>query len=190
VVLAVVWAHSIITCTRVPAGEVDRGTIDVLLGLPVSRWGLVVSETAVWLAGVAAILALAVLGHLIGSRNVAADLRPELARVLIVIANLGCLSFAVGAAAWLASSLSDRRGRAITTVFVIMVASFLVNYLAQLWQPAQRIAFLGVLRYYRPLMILRDGAWPVTDMAVLLCVGGACWAAAGVIFARRDLNTV
>ena len=45
VVLALVWAHAIIVCTRVPAGEVDRGTIDVLLGLPVSRWWLYVTET-------------------------------------------------------------------------------------------------------------------------------------------------
>jgi len=38
--LAIVWRHAIVCCTRVPAGEVDRGTIDVLLGLPISRWTL------------------------------------------------------------------------------------------------------------------------------------------------------
>ena len=35
--LALTWAHAILSCTRVPAGEVDRGTADVLLSLPVSR---------------------------------------------------------------------------------------------------------------------------------------------------------
>ncbi len=34
VVLTIVWAHAIIFCTRVPAGEIDRGTIDLLFGLP------------------------------------------------------------------------------------------------------------------------------------------------------------
>ena len=29
VVLALVWSHEITVCTRVPAGEIDRGTIDV-----------------------------------------------------------------------------------------------------------------------------------------------------------------
>ncbi|MHC5008366.1 MAG: hypothetical protein ACYTGF_13520 [Planctomycetota bacterium] len=38
VVLAIIWTHAIVLGTRVPAGEIDRGTIDVLLGLPVSRW--------------------------------------------------------------------------------------------------------------------------------------------------------
>ena len=37
VVLAITWTYAIVFCTRVPAGEVDRGTIDVLFGLPVSR---------------------------------------------------------------------------------------------------------------------------------------------------------
>src|SRR5207247_11026217 len=36
--LALVLAHAIVSCTRVPAGEVDRGTADVLLGLSCSRW--------------------------------------------------------------------------------------------------------------------------------------------------------
>ncbi len=37
IVLALVWAHGIILCTRLPAEEIERGTIGVLLALPVSR---------------------------------------------------------------------------------------------------------------------------------------------------------
>jgi hypothetical protein len=57
--LALSWAHAIIACTRVPAGEVDRGTIDVWLALPVSRWEMFFSETFVWLLCGVAILAAA-----------------------------------------------------------------------------------------------------------------------------------
>src|SRR4029077_16942843 len=64
--LALVWAHAIISCTRVPAGEVDRGTADVLLGLPVSRWEVFFSETSVWLVCGAAIHAAALAGNLLG----------------------------------------------------------------------------------------------------------------------------
>src|SRR6266478_6135387 len=56
VVLALTWAHAIVFCTRVPAGEVDRGTADVLLSLPVSRWGVFISETIVWLGSGSALL--------------------------------------------------------------------------------------------------------------------------------------
>src|SRR6266550_4290890 len=57
--LALTWAHALLCCTRVPAGEVDRGTADVLLGLPVSRWEVFISETMVWLVCGAGILAAA-----------------------------------------------------------------------------------------------------------------------------------
>src|SRR5260370_22519180 len=62
--LALTWAHALLCCTRVPAGEVDRGTADVLLGLPVSRWELFLSETVVWLGCGAAILVAALAGNL------------------------------------------------------------------------------------------------------------------------------
>src|SRR2546427_11080832 len=38
VVLALTWAYVLLSCTRVPAGEVDRGTADALVRLPVLCW--------------------------------------------------------------------------------------------------------------------------------------------------------
>src|SRR6266568_8850368 len=64
--LALGWAHAIMSCTRVPAGEVDRGTIDIWLSLPVSRREVFFSETFVWLSCGAAILAAALAGNLAG----------------------------------------------------------------------------------------------------------------------------
>jgi hypothetical protein len=88
------------------------------------------------------------------------------------------------------SALSDRRGRAITLVFAVVLASFLLNYLAQFWSVAEKVSFLSILTYYRPLVILRDGSCPVKDMAILLTIASLLWSAAGVVFARRDLCTV
>ncbi len=190
VVLALVWAHAIVVCTRVPAGEVDRGTIDVLLGLPVSRWELFLSDTAVWLASGAVLMGAALAGNLYGASRVTGSSTPGLGRLVIALADLFCLYLAVGGLAWLMSALSDRKGRAMAAVFILVVGSFLLNYLAQFWRPAERLAFLGVLNYYRPLFVLRDGAWPLRDMAVLGGVGAALWLAAGIVFARRDLCTV
>jgi hypothetical protein len=102
-----------------------------------------------------------------------------------VLVNLLCLYAAVGAAGWFCSALSERRGRAIGVVFVFVLASFLLNFLAQFWEPAKRVEFLGILRYYRPLFILRDGSWPVRDLVVLLSVAIVLWVSAGLILARR-----
>jgi ABC-2 type transport system permease protein len=190
VVLALTWAHVIVSCTRVPAGEVDRGTIDILLSLPVSRWELFLCETMVWLASGAALFAAGLAGNALGGLGLPADQRPQLGRVLIVLTNLFCLYCLVGGLAWLMSSFSDRRGRAITIVFLILLTLFLLNYLAEFWQPLRRIVFLSPLQYHKPVSILASGVWPWRDMAILLAAGTAMWFAGGIVFARRDLSTV
>jgi hypothetical protein len=100
------------------------------------------------------------------------------------------LYLAVGGLAWLVSASSNRRGPAILIVFLILLASFLLNFLAQFWEVARNVSFLGILDYYRPLYILRDGRVPWSDIGVLLTVAASLWTAAGVVFSRRDVCTV
>lgn len=187
VVLAVVWAHAIVFCTRVPAGEVDRGTADVLYSLPVSRWELHLSETAAWVGSALVVLLLAIAGNALGNRMAGAVW--NVGRVGIVVVNLLAMYLVVGSFAWLMAAASDRRGRAMAVAFVVVVASFLLNYLAQFWTLLEHIAWMSLLRYYRPLVALKEGTWPVRDVLVLGVLAVGLWVAAGAVSARRDLTT-
>jgi ABC-2 type transport system permease protein len=189
VVLSLVWAHEVILCTRMPAGEIDRGTIDVLLGLPVSRRSVYLCETTVWLLTGLFVVIMGLFGHLMTASEIPQELRPGLPRVLLVVTNLYFVYVAVGGIAFLASSLSDRRVRAMALVFGILLASFLLNFVAQFWEPADNIAFLSVMEYYQPAQILQ-GKVPLQDFAVLLLVGGSTWFVGGEIVARRSICTV
>ncbi len=190
VVLALIWTHALVSCTRMPAGEIDRGTVDLTLTLPVTRWGLLVAETAVWIVAGVFVLALGVVGNEWGGLYVDTAMRPAIGRVLIVLANMLCLYLAVGGLSWLMSAASNRRGPALIVVLLFLLASFLLNFLAQFWSVADRIAFLGILDYYRPMYVLRDGTVPWRDMVVLLTTAVTLWIAAGVVFSRRDVCTV
>lgn len=187
--LALMWTLAIVICTRVPAGEVDRGTIDVLLGLPVTRRQVFVSESLVMVGATMAVLVCGGLGSMIGGASVAPELRAPPARLIIVLVNFLCLNLAVGGIAWTISSFSDRRGRAIGAVLAIVLSLFLLNYLSQFWKPAERLSFLSILRYYRPLNILRNGDWPWRDLVVLTLAATMFWVIGGWVFARRDLCT-
>jgi len=189
VILALVWAHAVICCTRIPAGEIDRGTADVLLGLPVGRWEILVSDTAVWLLAAVIVLTMTYLGNLLGASLVDDSTQASTSTTLIVLLNLFAMYLVVGGLSWLVSSLSDRRGRAMTVVFVVLVASFLLNYLAQMWKPADRVSFMSLLAYYRPLIVFRDGSFPTHDLTVLFTAAALLWLAAGLVFARRDIRT-
>lgn len=189
-VLALIWAHEIAVCTRIPAGEIDRGTIDVLLGFPISRRQLYTNETIIWLVSGLLILLMGLLGHRLAAPSMPASMRPELGRVALVMANLYGVYVAVGGIAFLVSALSDRRGRAVALIFAILLLSFLLNFLAQLWQPAKQIAFLGLMNYYQPAQILLRGELPYADVVVLLAVGGVAWWLGGRILVRRSIATL
>lgn len=188
VMMSLVLAHAVICCTRLPAGEVDRGTIDVALGLPISRWQWMRTDSVAWIVSALIVIAMAVLGSVTGSAIAGARML-EARHALMIFTNLAGLYLAVGSGAWLISSFNDRRGKAMTISFVLIVTSFLVSYLEQFWEPARFVSWLSVLSYNRPLLILRDAQWPVRDLCVLYAAAAALWTTAAVVFARRDLCT-
>lgn len=190
VALAPLWAQAIITCTRIPAGEIDRATIDVLLGFPISRWRLYLTDSMVCFSAGVVVVAFGFVGNFTGRMSVEPELRGSFANIGIVVVNLYLVFAAVAGLACLVSSLSDSRGRAIGIVFGCVLASFLLNFLAQFWEPAKKIAFLGLLNYYRPVLILRDGHWPIRDLIVLGAAALGTWCAGGLLFSRRNITTV
>jgi ABC-type transport system involved in multi-copper enzyme maturation permease subunit len=186
--LTLVFAHAIASATRVPVGEIDRGTIDLLLGWPVSRAQVFTAELIVF-AGSSAIVVLSALG---GARlglwlGGAAD-GPSFASGCAVALNLYALVLAIGGLAWLCSAGAERRGRAIALPVVLLLLSMLINFLAPVWPPAHAASFASVLRYYQPLASFGRGAWPVADTLTLLSFAALSTAIAGFCFGRRDLR--
>jgi len=189
-VLALLWAHELMYCTRMPAGEIDRGSVDFLLSLPVSRWKLYVSETIGWIISGCIILLVGFSGHLLASSSLQPKMRPELFAVFSVLANLMAVYLAVGGLAFLVSASSDRRGRAIGIMFAILLASFLLNFLAQFWEPAKAISFLSIMEYYHPALVIQTGTFPWKDVSILATIAIVAWAIGGIIFRRRSICTV
>ncbi len=189
VILILVFAHATITCTRVPAAEIERGTIDVLFALPVTRLRLFVSETAAWLMCAACVIACVYAGSFIGTRFISPNLRPDFSRLLVILINLAAMYGAVGCLALAACACSDRRGRAVILVVVLTVGSLLLNFLEPLWEPARHVAFMSILHYYRPINVLMSGAWPWRDLAILGGLALSLWTFASIVLSRRDITT-
>lgn len=187
VVLSLAWAHVIVCTTRFPVGELDRGTLDVLLSLPVSRGQVLLAETLAWIGSSATVMALAVAGNLAGSQAAAPADRATPGQLVLVGINLLAVNLAVGGCGWLISAASQRHGKAILVLLGVVLVSFLLSYLGQFWAPARYAAPLSVLYYYQPLLVLRDGAWPWRDLVVLAAAFLLQWLAAYVVLRRRDL---
>jgi ABC-2 type transport system permease protein len=188
-VLAMFWILQLTHCSRMPAGEIDRGTIDVLLGLPVSRRQVLVADTAVLLAAGILLVGLCAVGNWVGNSLAPSSAFPSGERLAMLIANGAALFVAVSGVLYLVASACDRRGRAVAWGLAICLGSFLASFVAQFWKPGRFLRYVSFLGYYEPARIIQNGAWPMTDIACLLALGITAWLLALSIFERRDIST-
>ena len=83
---------------------------------------------------------------------------------------------------------SQRRSVAAGSAGLLALTTFLLDYVGRLWRPAESIAWLSPFRYYDPLSLVMGSPLPPKDLVVLLGIAAAGFAAAYVLFARRDLS--
>jgi ABC-type transport system involved in multi-copper enzyme maturation permease subunit len=199
VLLALVFAQIIVVCTRVPAGETERGTIDLLMGLPVTRWQVYIAETIACTLGALLVLLAAGTGAYLARSTVKPEFLAAWPGVLRVLLNLACLQMAVIGVVMLLSTMCERRGRAVLAGVAIILAWIVLEFLGGLWDPAKKIEWLSAIHYYKPLSVMQtkappDAMWlttlPLTHMAILLGIGLIAWIGGGVILNRRPLTSV
>ncbi|MCZ6597289.1 MAG: ABC transporter permease subunit, partial [Planctomycetota bacterium] len=167
-----------------------RGTIDVLLGWPVSRGAVYLSETIVWVAAGAVLLLSGFLGSQIAALTLPIEQRPEGALVLLALANFFAVYVVVGSVTQLVAAAGNRRAATMGVALAFVLASFLFNFLAQFWAPAERVVFASFVHYYQPAAVMLQGAVPIRDIAILLAWGGVAWALGYVVWRRRSVLTI
>lgn len=183
---AVIWAFSIAYVTRVLVGEVDRGTADLLLALPMRRSTVFGTLTALW-AGCGLLLVTAPWLGAWFAQSALGKGPFDLPRLAIVCVNMYAVYLAIGCLAMPFSAALSRRGVAVGIIVALLLASFVLNFLSSFWSPAQQVAFLGVLDYYKPLPIIATGQWPWRQMGILVAAAAVGWCVGLGLFARRDI---
>ncbi len=184
---AVTWGFLLAIGSRVTVGEIDQGTADLLLTLPMSRAAIYVSTSAVWIMAAALLSLAAWTGLWLGS--LAFPLREplNLGRLGIAATNLFALFLAIGGTTSLVSCSVNRRGIAVAIMIAVLLFSFLVNFLAVFLEFFRTISFLGLLDYYRPVESVRDGVWPIRSLLVLGAVAIVGWFGGLLIFQHKDV---
>lgn len=168
------------------AGEVGRGTMDLLASRPVTRSAQVAAAAIAIGAGLALIAAAEWAGTAWGlSTRVLEDVA---AAQYLPLAAMSLLLFAAfGAIALLVSALRSEGGSAISWCAGILAGSYVVDYLARVWPAIAFLRPLTLFRYFEPQRIVREGGAAPLDVTVLACAGAAALLLAFAAFARRDL---
>lgn len=189
VVLSLVWTVIISTVTRTTVGEIERGTADMLLTLPVTRAEVYFSTSVVWWLAALLLSYCPLAGFLIALQIFETTDPIDVSRFIAPATNFFALNLCVGGLAALVSCAADRRGVAVGIIVSLALASVVLNFVEPFIESFKSIRFLGLLNYFRPVDIVRQSEWPISSICVLLSVAFVCWIAGLVLFSRRDVPT-
>jgi ABC-2 type transport system permease protein len=180
------------------AGELDKGTMELLLAQPLARWRLVVSHFAVDCLTIPLLCGCLWAGTALGS-NVfglieltARDPKP-IDPILFgpALVNVAALLFAISGYTMAISSAGRFRTRVLGIAVVLALLQFLINLLGQTWPAIEFLRPWTVFYYYQPqgLILNLDGTMneATRNVLTLAAVGVVGYVAALVIFCRRDL---
>ena len=184
-----VWA--IARGSDVVAGEIGRGTMEMLLAQPVRRISIFLTQAAVTTAGSAALVLALWLGTCAGIRAVRlpGEVAPEW--FLPAAANLFGMTFFLTAVASLASACDWVRGRVVGLAGGFYVLAMILKIFGRMAPEWGWIAHGSFLSLVEPQAFVArpDQAWQLLlhYNGILLGLGLLAYAMAAVIFCRRDL---
>jgi ABC-2 type transport system permease protein len=166
------------------AGEEEEGRLEVLITAPVARSQVVLARYGAAVVSLAGILALTFAGIALTAAAAQVPLRLDrVAEAVLGAAPLALfvLAFGLTLAAWL-----PRPGMAVAVTGGLLIAMFLLDGLAPLFDWPDIVRHLSIFHYYgRPML---DGlVWG--DMAVLLIAAGLLVGWNLLSFRRRDILT-
>ena len=183
-VASVAWA---VVAGTIPAAERESGLFDLILARPVSRAKYVLAVLLLIVLGAVVLSAALVAGAALGLSLV--EVRGELAwtRYVLPAADLALLLLAIGGYTLAFACASPRRGPAIARAVGVTLAAFVVELLADLWEPLERVRWLSPFHYFKPVPAALEARTPWLHAAVLVGILAGGYLLALARFKRQDL---
>jgi len=167
------------------AGEEEKGTLDILLSNPISRWQILVEKFVAMCLSVTILAAILALTLIIGSPTVDLDVSPQ--RILDMVISVELLALAFGSVSLFLGAATGIRAVSIGITGALMVVSFLVNALAPVVDFLKDLQKFSPFFHYigdNPLLVGLQGG----HVLVLLGITILCLSLSVIAFERRDLR--
>jgi beta-exotoxin I transport system permease protein len=181
------WAIS--RASGAPAGEVEKGTLDLTLSRPVSRASYLGSQVFVALLGLLILSGALVAGNRVGSQFNVVQAPPRLMVLVKPAINLAAIGLAIYGYTLLLSSIDSVRWRPNLIGSMITLASFILLVIVNLpsmedWKGLERFS---IFKAYQPVEVAVKGETFAFNVAVLAGIGCAGIVLSFLAFQRRNL---
>jgi ABC-2 type transport system permease protein len=173
------------------SGEIGRGTMDLILSLPVWRFSVMAVPAVVATVG-AAVLALSVwLGMAIGLLCVRFPNPPSLGQFLPGAANLFAMTFCFTGITTFVSSWNRDRWRTISLAGGFFIVSLIIEFTGRIWHGGHWLRYFSFLSLFQPQKLIleppSDGWGGLQQDARLMLIGLLSYAIAAAVFWWRDI---
>jgi ABC-2 type transport system permease protein len=173
--------------TGLLAGQVQYGTMELILSRSVTKSQVYICAGLVTLLGMAGLAGAMFLGTVAGTHLYDFD-QPVLLQPFLRAAVVAALAAgAVGAIALMAAAAFRRQATAVGVTAAFLVVNYVVGLIAPWWPWMQPAAPFTLFHYIRLDRVFEAGPWPGGDMAVLGIVFLVSAVSGGIIWQRRDL---
>ena len=211
-VLAIVCIWAVGRAAGAVAGEIDRGTMELLLAQPVPRHRVVLAHLCVDLVAIPLLclslwagnwIGVGLFGHIdAAAAPTVRELRADPRVLAPGLWNTAALVLAVSGYTMWISATGRFRGRTLGVAVLVTLVQFLVNVVGEMWDDAAFLRPFTVFYYYQPQQIILKHRWTVelgdvwssgkplvalNVLVVLGTIGATGYALALWQFCRRDL---
>ncbi len=183
-ILAIVFAISL--ASYIAIREVDKGTIEILCSLPISRTKIFISR---YIAGIK-MLAVFCIVSLLGAIPFAMLHNSDYKIGNYVTATIGAFLFvwAVYSLATLVSMICSEKGKATMITSGVLLLMYVLNIIANLNTSLANIKYLSFFHYFNGPELLNKNSLATYAIFVLGGFAVVATVVAAVRFARRDLS--
>ncbi len=186
VALAIGGAVAVVLASRAVAGEIEAGTLELVLSQPISRGRYFAGQVAFAAAALAVLSLAGAAATFAGERLYGLDALGTRPLMLLAV-NFFLLQTAWFGVTLLVSVFGREAGRVAFAGFLVALLSYLTQVIAEIWPKAAFLHPYSPNAYYDPRVIIKTGALPAESVAVLAGIAVAGTALAFWRFRRRDI---
>lgn len=173
-------------CSSTISGEIENGTMGLLLSLPISRGRIYLAKYASILVALLIFVLLSVFA--ISPVAKAFSLSISFANVSKLSLMGVLLGAAVAGVAIFFSSLFSEKGRTNAVIGSILVLMYILNLVSNLKDNLSGLKYLSFFHYFDPAAILQNGTLNTTSIAVLFAVSLIFSVLGFAVFTKRDIS--
>jgi ABC-2 type transport system permease protein len=174
--------------TSAIAGELEHGTLDLLLARPLRRHKLLLGSGLALLVATLVLGGVMLLGTAVGAQIGGISDEVAWADFGRLALNTVALVLAMSGLGYLFSALARRGGQAAGWTGGLIAGMFFINWFATMWDKVEPFAPLCLFHYYQPDQIIGGTPSWWINITVLFAVAVMSFLAAVVVFERRDLT--